>query len=90
MNNSPKLTLSSLLPGFTAYLSAERRFSPGTVYTYRESILWIVRHRGDATIADIDLQWIVNMKSYLLSNGAGSLRRSVAVIRPTGVANWIS
>ncbi len=74
MTTSPPLTLSALLPGFVAYLSSERRFSVGTVYTYRENIRWIIRHRGDAAVADIDLQWIVNIKSHLISNGASSSR----------------
>jgi len=55
-------------------LTSERRFSAGTVYTYRENIRWIIRHRGDAAVADIDLQWIINLKSHLLSNGTGSSR----------------
>ena len=74
MTTSPPLTLSALLPGFVAYLSSERRFSVGTVYTYRENIRWIIRHRGDAAVADIDLQWIVDIKSHLISNGASSSR----------------
>jgi site-specific recombinase XerD len=74
MNTDPGLTLSALQPGFAAYLSSERRFSAGTVSKYRENILWIIRHRGDAAVADIDLQWIVNIKSHLISNGAGSSR----------------
>lgn len=74
MTPSMPLTLSGLLPGFVAYLTSERRFSVGTVYTYRENILWIIRHRGDTAVADIDFQWIVNLKSHLLSNGAGSSR----------------
>ncbi len=74
MKNSTPLTLSALLPGFVAYLSSERRFSAGTVCKYRENILWIIRHRGDATVGDIDFQWIVNIKSHLISNGAGSSR----------------
>lgn len=76
MNTSPSLslTLSALLPGFVAYLTSERRFSAGTVYTYRENIRWIIRHRGDAAVADIDLQWIIDLKSHLLSNGTGSSR----------------
>jgi site-specific recombinase XerD len=74
MTTSPPLTLSALLPGFTAYLSSERRFSAGTVSKYRENILWITRHRGDPAVADIDFQWIVNIKSHLLSNGAGPSR----------------
>ena len=74
MNNVPSLTLSALLPGFEGYLSSERRFSVGTVCKYRENILWIIRHRGDANVSDIDLQWIVNIKSHLISNGAGSSR----------------
>jgi len=74
MNTIPSLTLSALLPGFVAYLSSERRFSVGTVRTYRENVLWIVRKRGDPVVADIDLQWIVNIKTQLISNGAGSSR----------------
>ncbi len=74
MTTGTPLTLSALLPGFTAYLSSERRFSVGTVCKYRENILWIIRHRGDAAVADIDFQWIVNLKSHLLSNGVGSSR----------------
>ncbi len=74
MNNSPGLTLSALQPGFAAYLSSERRFSAGTVSKYRENISWIIRHRGDAAVADIDLQWIVNLKSYLISIDAGPSR----------------
>src|SRR6266446_2327564 len=74
MTTSPPLTLSALLPGFVAYLSSERRFSVGTVYTYRENIRWIIRHRGDTAVADIDFQWIVNLKSHLISNGASSSR----------------
>jgi len=74
MNTSPSLTLSALLPGFVAYLSSERRFSVGTVCKYQGNILWIIRHRGDAAIADIDFQWIVNIKSHLLSNGVGPSR----------------
>lgn len=74
MNTGPSLTLSALLPGFEAYLSSERRFSVGTVCKYRENILWIIRHRGDINVSDIDLQWIVNLKSHLISNGVGSSR----------------
>jgi site-specific recombinase XerD len=74
MNTSPSLTLSALLPGFEAYLSSERRFSVGTVCKYCENILWIIRHRGDAVIGEIDLQWIVNIKSHLISTGAGNSR----------------
>ena len=74
MNTGPSLTLSALLPGFEAYLSSERRFSVGTVCKYRENILWIIRHRGDANVSDIDFQWIVNVKSHLASNGTGNSR----------------
>ena len=74
MKTDLPLTLSGLLPGFESYLSAERRFSPGTVCKYRENILWVIRHRGDAAVADIDFQWIVNIKSHLASYGAGSSR----------------
>ena len=74
MNTDSSLTLSALLPGFTAYLSSERRFSTGTVCRYRENILWVIRHRGDVAVADIDFQWIVNIKSVLVSNGVGSSR----------------
>jgi site-specific recombinase XerC len=74
MNTDPSLTLSALLPGFEAYISSERRFSVGTVCKYRENIRWIIRHRGDAAVGDIDLQWIVNLKSHLISNGVGSSR----------------
>src|SRR5437773_5062849 len=74
MTTRPPLTLSALLPDFVAYLSSERRFSVGTVYTYRENILWVVRHVGDAAVADIDFQWIVNIKAHLIANGAGSSR----------------
>jgi len=74
MNPGSILTLSALLPGFTAYLSSERRFSAGTVSRYRENILWIIRHHGDAAVTDIDFQWIVNIKSKLVSNGVGSSR----------------
>src|SRR5712691_3272447 len=74
MNTGTSLTLSTLLPGFEAYLSSERRFSVGTVCKYRENILWIIRHRGDTAVGDIDFQWIVNIKSHLVSNGAGSSR----------------
>src|SRR2546427_108319 len=74
MTTRPPLTLSALLPDLVAYLSSGRRFSVGTVYTYRENIRWITRHRGDAAVADIDLQWIVNIKSHLISNGASSSR----------------
>jgi len=74
MTTSTPLTLSGLLTGFVAYLTSERRFSVGTVYTYRENIRWIIRHRGDTAVADIDFQWIVNLKSHLIANGAGSSR----------------
>jgi integrase/recombinase XerC len=74
MTTSTPLTLSGLLPGFVAYLSSERRFSAGTVCKYKENILWIIRHRGDAGVADIDLQWIVNIKAHLISNGSGHSR----------------
>jgi site-specific recombinase XerD len=74
MNTNTPLTLSGLLPGFVAYLSSERRFSAGTVLTYRENIRWIVRHRGDAVVEDIDFQFLVDLKSCLLSNGAGASR----------------
>jgi site-specific recombinase XerD len=74
MNGRTPITLSALLPGFVAYLSSERRFSAGTVCKYRENIQWIIRHRGDAAVEDIDLQWIVNIKSHLIANGAGSSR----------------
>jgi integrase/recombinase XerC len=74
MTTSTPLTLSGLLPGFVAYLTSERRFSVGTVYTYRENIRWIIRHRGDTPVADIDFQWIVSLKSDLIANGAGSSR----------------
>jgi len=74
MTTTTPLSLSALLPGFVAYLTSERRFSPGTVYTYRENIRWIIRHQGDAAVADINLQWIVNIKSHLIANGASSSR----------------
>jgi integrase/recombinase XerC len=74
MTISTPLTLSGLLPGFVAYLTSERRFSAGTVCKYQENILWIIRHRGDASVAEIDLQWIVNMKSHLITKGVGSSR----------------
>ncbi len=74
MTTTAPLTLSALLPGFVAYLSSERRFSAGTVCKYQENILWIIRHRGDATVAEIDFQWIVNTKSHLISNGVGASR----------------
>jgi site-specific recombinase XerD len=74
MNTSPSLTLSALLPGFSAYMSSERRFSAGTVCKYRENIRWIIRRWGDAATADIDFQWIVNAKSDLVSNGVGPSR----------------
>ncbi|HEU0050355.1 MAG TPA: hypothetical protein VFQ43_22400, partial [Nitrososphaera sp.] len=74
MTTTAPLTLSALLPGFVSYLSSERRFSSGTVCKYQENILWIIRHRGDTAVADIDLQWIVNIKSHLISNGVGSSR----------------
>src|SRR5207245_1833395 len=32
------------------------------------------RHRGDAAVDDINLQWIVNIKSHLIANGAGPSR----------------
>ncbi len=74
MTNSTPLTLSGLLPGFVAYLGSERRFSAGTVCKYKENILWIIRHRGDVAVTEIDLQWIVNTKSHLISNGTGHSR----------------
>ena len=74
MTTGTPLTLSGLLPGFAAYLSAERRFSAGTVTKYQENILWIIRHRGDTILTEIDLQWIVNIKSHLVSNGTGHSR----------------
>ncbi len=74
MTTSTPLTLSGLLPGLVAYLTSERRFSAGTVCKYHENILWIIRHRGDAAVAEIDFQWIVSIKSHLISNGAGSSR----------------
>ncbi len=74
MNDNPSLTLSALLAGFAAYLSSERRFSAGTVCKYRENIRWIIRHRGDAAVGDIDFQWIVNLKSHLISAGTGPSR----------------
>src|SRR6266852_5646560 len=74
MNTGPSLTLSSLLPGFVAYLISERRFSAGTVCKYRENIRWVIRHWGDAAVADIDFQWIVNAKSDLVAKGVGPSR----------------
>jgi integrase/recombinase XerC len=74
MTTSTPLTLSVLLPGFGAYLSSERRFSAGTVRTYQENIRWVIRHCGDAGVAGIDFQFLVNLKSSLLANGAGSSR----------------
>jgi len=55
-------------------MSSERRFSVGTVSTYRENILWAIRRWGDAAVADIDFQWVVNAKSDLVSNGVGPSR----------------
>jgi site-specific recombinase XerD len=74
MTTSTPLTLSVLLPGFAAYLSSERRFSAGTVGTYQENVRWIVRHCGDAVLADIDFKFLVDLKSSLISNGAGASR----------------
>jgi len=74
MNQSPPHTLSALLPGFVAYLSSERRFLAGTVTKYRDNVLWIIRHRGDVMASDVDLQWIVNLKSHLVSSGVGPSR----------------
>jgi hypothetical protein len=74
MNTSPSLTLSALLPGFTAYLSSERRFSTGTVCKYRENIRWVIRHWGDVAVGDIDFHWIVNAKSDLVAKGVGPSR----------------
>ena len=70
--STPKL--STILPGFLSYLRSERRFSAGTVYTYRDSVLWVIRHREDAVVKDIDFQWVVNLKAQLVSNGAGPSR----------------
>jgi len=74
MTTSTPLTLSGLVPGFAAYLSSERRFSVGTVSTYQENVRWIVRHCGDAVVADIDFKFLVDLKSSLISNGAGASR----------------
>ena len=74
MSSNSTLTLSAILPGFVLYMDSERRFSAGTVCKYRENILWITRHRGDPALDVVDLQWIVNLKSYLVASGAGASR----------------
>ena len=72
--NTSSPTLSGLLPGLSAYLSSERRFSASTVRSYKENILWLVRHFGDVSVSSIDLQFLVTVKSQLVANGAGASR----------------
>jgi len=68
---SQDLTLTQALPGFTTYMSAERRFSPRTRDGYGDSIRYVARIIGNVPLGTITGSHVLQLKTYLHQRHAG-------------------
>jgi integrase/recombinase XerC len=74
MPTSSHASIKNALSGFLDYMSAERRFSPGTVKKYREAIDAFVRDAGDLVLAEIQLEHFIALKARMAQRGVREAR----------------
>lgn len=73
------ITLTSSLSGFKEYLLIERRFSEMTATTYCRNVNWISRRLGDKRLAEIDTQFVLELKRRLYESDSHESHVSVVL-----------
>src|SRR6266851_10404646 len=79
MKNVTSPTIIHSLPGFLAYMTAERRFSPKTIKTYREAVTYFTRQVGDLPLGGITLNHFISFKARMGERRTGESRIAVIV-----------
>lgn len=74
MSNDSGPTISQALPGFTEYMTVERRFSPTTIGKYRDNVDWFRRDVGDLPLGEIRLTHFMALKSRMSGRGTRASR----------------